>query len=124
MAFLRTGDGGNGNDRVLAWTNANPTSSFGAQNVNSLVPLSDYTGMEVIYRISTSTERYMSTGHVPLVAAQLQQVAYRNIFRSVTADIANNRFSITDAYSVTTYGGTSTTTDNAAAIPVYIYLYK
>lgn len=107
------------NSQKLLWTNASPTSNFGAQTVS--LDLSKYKAIKVRYRFATS-----NAVAGPLIEQLIDDVEYRIVFwggnsrvqRGATAKSTGVTFTASGATDVpTTAPGTSTN----HCIPTHIY---
>lgn len=106
--------------RTLLWTNASPSSAFAAQTLT--FDLSEYDAVEIIYKeadgysgIGSITRRHTING----VSNPMFANTNRCFTRSVT--VSTNGVTFAGAIYYTSYGGSSTATENSFFVPMKIY---
>lgn len=112
---------------TLLWTNPNPSSSFGSQDINE--NLSSYEYIEVIFRDTSDDTLYQSSGKLYVGSGAktinhtwlsgLGEVLLFRTFRTTTQKV-----SFENCYAVKLADGTIPSSQNACMIPYKIIGYK
>lgn len=98
------------------WENQNPTSNFVAQTITLSESLANYSCYEIVFRQSTTSSRYFTTGKIPVGYGTILN-SFGDIFRATGSTVSGTSVSFEDAYQ----GSTKT---NNNVIPVYVVGYK
>lgn len=108
------------NDTKILWTNSQQTSSFGAQTVELNEEIENYKYYEVVYRVTTGTARYFSTGKIPSgTSTGLNLTLYYNYMRYIT-EIKGKSCTFADCVYYKTHGDNTTSVSNGTCIPYMI----
>lgn len=113
-------------DAKILWTNSNPTSSFASQTIT--LNSDDYDMYEIITSVSTTNDRYISTGKIlkdKLCTLMWQTANQSSPYISIRIRSITNKTNTTISFgqavsSTPTSGGIY----NEQMIPIYVIGYK
>lgn len=108
---------------TILWTNPNVNNSFAGQTVTLSESLANYDSYEILYRQSSSVDRIMSTGILPVGHGCFMAFPLSlNNYRGTSETVSGNTLTFLDAYHAQADG--SWLTDNSLVIPRNIIGYK
>ena len=110
---------------TVLWTNPSPTSNFDGQNI--ALNSSDYDCYEIIYKVYKTEDYYINSGRTPKGhGKRIMQIAGTNNEGpyNYIRDITYNSDTSLTIGACNVYWASSTTTNNAQMIPVYVIGYK
>lgn len=113
---------GSGLKPTVLWTNATPTSAFGAETIQLLDDLTNYDFYEILCRISTNVASVVSSGLIPTDSSVLVNALYwTGRQREFTPSGGNIATGTGQAYN--TYGS-GPSSDGSVMIPLKIIGFK
>lgn len=89
--------------------------------------MTDYSCIEVIYKISSSGQPIKTTGKIPLIENCSLVMSYSDdyIYNRVITSMSENWINFGDCYYKSSLGNSgSTQTQNMVCIPIRVVLYK
>lgn len=110
-------------DGTVLWTNPNPAIAFDEQSVNLSESLTDYTKIEILYKVNANAQYLKSTGKILLVAGLVPVLDF-------SSDYNYFRYIVTITTSLVKFGkgqyynNNVASAINAACVPYKIIGYK
>ena len=98
------------------WENPNPTASFTAQTVTLSESLANYNCYEIVFRQSTTSARFMTTGKIKVGTGTILN-SFGGRYRPTGTTVTGNTIAFEN-------GANSGGTNNNETIPVYVIGYK
>ena len=101
--------------RKVLWSNPDLTSSFPAQTITLSESLNNYEYYEIIFKQSTTNERNMTSGKIPVGHGTI--LSYANSLRATSSTVGGTTFAFENASN-------NGNADSGSIIPIYIIGYK
>ena len=108
----------------VLWNNPNPAVEFAGQSITLNDNISKYKYYEVIYRFSTSSGVYYSTGRLPVGNLSALVLPQHVVYMRGINDLSGTNMTFGNAFYYSTYGSTNITVANTVMMPYQILGYK